>query len=152
MIFTVLHRLAAFIAAVFLPLAAGALWSALSLRFAAEFPAMALVCAAATWPARHYLARNPGWARGLLSSTICAIGIAYAHWLKSATIIAATIGVGFVDALMSIGADLTLAIARARADSSTLIYMVVALLVAFWIGWHRDSKALPASSAAQNAR
>jgi hypothetical protein len=152
MIFTVLHRLAAFIAAVFLPLAAGALWSALSLRFAAEFPAMALVCAAATWPARHYLARNAGWKRGLLSSSICAIGIAYAHWLKSATIIASTIGVGFLDALLSIGADFTLAIARARGNSSTLVYIIVALLVSFWIGWHRDSKAPPAISAAQDVR
>ncbi len=138
MLFKLLHRLVTFVAAVFLPLAAGALWSALSLRFSAELPAMALACAAATWPARHYLSPRSGLLRGTLSLLICAIGIAYAHWLKSASIIAANIGVGFMDALLTIGADLTFAIARARTDFGSLAFALVALALAFWIGWRRN--------------
>ena len=72
MLNTLLHRAAGLIAAVFLPLAAGALWSALSLRFSAELPAMALLCAAAIWPARHHLPGNPGLLRGVLGAACCA--------------------------------------------------------------------------------
>lgn len=151
MLFTLLNRFVALLAAVFLPLAAGALWSALCLRFASELPAMALICAAATWPARHYLARNARWTRGLLSMLICAMGITYAYWLKSATVVAATLGVGFIDALMSIGPDLTLAIASARAGSSALYFVIIALLCAFWIGWHGERAVLPESAAAERA-
>jgi hypothetical protein len=138
MLFKLLHRLVTFVAAVFLPLAAGALWSALSLRFSAELPGMALACAAATWPARHYLSRHSGLLRGTLSLLICAIGIAYAYWLKSASIIAATVGVGFFDAFLTIGADLAFAIAQARAHFSSPMFVVTALALAFWIGWRRE--------------
>lgn len=131
---SILHRLAGTIAAIFLPLAAGALWSALSLRFSADLPAMALACAAATWPARHHLSLAPGRVRGLMCVAICGIGIAYAHWLKSATVIAQTIGVGFVDALRLIGSDLAFAIAQARSDRGALTYLLLAAALAYWIG------------------
>lgn len=128
------HRIAGFIAAVFLPLAAGALWSALSLKFSAELPFMALFCAAATWPARHHLVVRIPIFKGVLSAAICAVGVAYAYWLKSATVIAQQIGVSFGDALFSIGGDLTVAIASARSDRLTLVFIAAALVIAFMIG------------------
>jgi hypothetical protein len=141
MLSTLIHRIAGLIAAVFLPLAAGALWSALSLKFSAELPAMALLCAAATWPARTHLPGRSAAVRGVLSVLICAIGITYAYWLKSATVVARAIGVSFGDALMSIGSDLTVAIASARSNGSTLAFIVAALLLSLWIGWRREASA-----------
>lgn len=144
MLLTIVRRVAGLIAAVFLPLAAGAVWSVLSLRFSAELPAVALLCAAAIWPARHHLPGPPGVMRGVLGASSCAIGIAYAHWLKSATVIAQAIGVGFGDALMSIGAGLTIAISRARSDPTSITFIAVALMLSFWIGWRRDATDLMA--------
>ena len=133
MIRNLVQRLASLIAALVLPLAAGALWSAMSLRFQAELPAMALLCAAATLPSRAHLAAT-AWLRGVLSMSCCAVGIVYAQWLKSASVVASEIGIGFIDALQSIGTEFTYALAISRTGSIGLALIAAALGLSFIMG------------------
>jgi hypothetical protein len=135
---TLLHRALQLIAAVFLPLAAGALWSALSLKLRADLPFMAFACALATWPARAHLTAMTAAARAVVCAAICAVGIAYAYWLKSAAVIAGSVGVEFYDALCLMGSDLAFAIAHARGGTAAMLCVVAALLVSSWIGWRGE--------------
>lgn len=128
------HQLAALIASVFMPLAVGAMWAVLSFRFGAALPALALLCAAATWPARRYFAHAPRWLRAFLCTVFCALGIAYAQWLIAASVVAREIGVGFTSALAGIGTEFSAAIAWARWSVLDVAMISAALLVAFAIG------------------
>jgi hypothetical protein len=128
------HQLAALIASIFMPLAIGAMWAVLSFRYGAAFPALALLCAAATWPARRHFAHAPRWLRALLCTGLCALGIAYAQWLIAASVVAREIGVGFTSALTRIGAEFSAAIAWARWSLADVAMICLALLVAFAIG------------------
>lgn len=130
-----MHRLSGLIAAVFLPLAAGALWSALSLRLHGELPTMAILVAASLLLVREHFAPYPHWLGGLLASLCCALGIAYALWLKAAMVVTMALGVGFIDSIFMIGPDLSLAITRARFSAGALLAIVGALAIAFWIGF-----------------
>jgi len=143
------HRLASLVATVFLPLAAGALWAVLSLRFRAELPALALLCAAAVWPARAHFADLSRLPRALVYASACAAGIAYAQWLKSASVIASEIGIAFIDALCDVGLELSFALARERISATGLAMIGLSVLVAAAIGTSgaRRTAVVPGSAA-----
>jgi len=130
-----MHRLSGLIAAVFLPLASGALWSVLSLRLHAELPSLALLVAASLLLVREHFAPYPHWLGGVLASLCCALGLVYALWLKAAMVVTMALGVGFIDAIFMIGPDLSLAITRARLSGGALGMIFGAIALAYWIGF-----------------
>lgn len=140
---TFFQRTAGLIATAVLPLAAGALWAALSLRYRAELPWMALLCAATLWPARAHIPATSSLPRGLLGVLCAGIGIVYAQWLKSATLVAGEIGIGFLDALRGIGPDFVYALTMTRSSRTGMVMMALALLLAFAIGTVRQRPAVP---------
>ncbi len=132
-----IHQLTALIASIFLPLAIGAFWAVLALRSGQAYPILALACAAATWPVRHYFAQTPRWLRATLCLVCCGLGIAYAQWLIAASVVAREIGVGFTSALAGIGAEFSAAISWARMSAADIALIAFALLLALCIGAYR---------------
>ncbi len=138
-----IHQLTALIASIFLPLAIGALWAVLALRSGQTYPVLALGCAVATWPVRHYFALTSRWLRAALCAGCCGLGIAYAQWLIAASVVAREIGVGFTSALAGIGAEFSAAIAWARMSAGDMGLIAFALLLALGIGAYRGKSELP---------
>lgn len=123
------------IAASVMPLAAGALWSALSRQWSADLPACALLCAASLWFVENQLRSAYTLLRMLQAVICCSIGLAYAYWLKSALVVSQFVGTSFLDALRHMDADFSYAVAKAHAAAGTNAFLISALLLAAWIGW-----------------
>lgn len=128
-----------FLSLLFLPLSAGALWSVLALRYQAELPAMAILCALALLPAREYLASHQRWSAAFYATFCCACGIFYAQWLKAAMVVTQSLAIGFIDAVFSIGPDWVFAIFQTRATFWSVSLMVFALLISGWIGYRASA-------------
>jgi hypothetical protein len=117
-------------AALAVVLAGGAVWSFAALMLRDDAPWLALPMALlAAWGSGQFGLTTRAL-RGFAAAVLTATGIAYAHWLIAANLVAAVLGIGFGHTLMDMGAEMTLALMRERAGPGALVLLAAAPLVA----------------------
>ena len=119
-----IRRAASTVAALLLALCAGAVWSVVALLVRGDAPFMAAPTAIVVVYALDYLKLPRGGARAAGALLLYAAAIVYAHYLNAASIVAAQLGVSFVDALVRVGPEMAYALATARGNGVDLAILV----------------------------
>jgi len=131
--FPALRRAASAGAAVLLALCAGAVWSVVALILGDGAAWMCVPAALVAYHGLSYLKPASAIARVGSVLALYACTVAYAHYLLSASIVSAQLGLHFRDVLLNVGPEMAIALATSRGDwlDAAAIGVVGVVLAAF---------------------
>ena len=123
----------AFVAAM-LGLAAGALWMVLAIYLGRPMPWMVLAVAVVlAWAIRRGV-HKPGNAAAVMAALATLLASIYVSLLIAGAQIAGSMGLGLIDSLRTAGASLLWQLARMSVSPSDIIWTLLAMLLAAWLG------------------
>jgi hypothetical protein len=133
--------------AVMLGLAAGALWMVATLYLRQPMPWLALpVAVLLAWAIRHGV-RKPGSAAAVMAALATLLAAIYVNMLIAGAQIAGSMGLGLIDTLRTAGTGMLWQLARIGFSTSDLVWAVLAMLLAAWLGLRPLRAAKPAGIA-----
>lgn len=123
-----------------LGLAAGAVWMVASLYMRHPLPWLVLPIGALLAITIRNFVRSPGVSAGALAALATGLAAIYVNILIAAIQIAGSMGMGIVDALRTAGIGMLWQLARLSLSPADIIWTLLAMLLAAWIGWRAPRK------------